>query len=82
MAFDTNIAKQTVEYQNLDRLVLESGHVLLITDEGIDVWTKAQLEADGYDPQYSIRYKEPWEVRAEQRLADKKAGRFYTSEED
>jgi hypothetical protein len=52
--------------------VLKSGHVVLITDEGIDVWTKAQDYGTGYDPQYSIRYKEPWEVRAEQRLAAKK----------
>ena len=72
MAFDTNIAKQTVEYQNIDQLVLKSGHVVLITDEGIDVWTKAQDYGTGYDPQYRIRYKEPWEVRAEQRLAAKK----------
>ena len=54
MALETNIVEQTVEYQNLDRLVLKSGHVILITDEGIDVWTSSQQQATGYDPQWRI----------------------------
>jgi hypothetical protein len=54
MALETNIVEQTVEYQNLDRLVLKSGHVILIADEHICVWTSSQKQATGYDPQYSI----------------------------
>ena len=52
MALETNIVEQTVEYQNLDRLVLKSGHVILITDEGIDVWTSSQKQATGSDPHW------------------------------
>ena len=57
MAFDTNIATQTVEYQNLDRLVLKNGHVVLIVDESIDVWISEELMDDGHDCNYTLPFQ-------------------------
>tara|TARA_R110002110_G_scaffold324328_1_gene536402 strand:- start:32 stop:316 length:285 start_codon:yes stop_codon:yes gene_type:complete len=71
MAFDTNIATQTVEYQNLDRLVLKNGHVVLIGDESIDVWISEELMDDGHDCNYTLPFQPAWAVRAEERVADK-----------
>ena len=44
----------------------------------------AVVELSHDDPLHRevIAKEAPWHIRAEQRLADKKAGRFYTSEED
>lgn len=58
MAFDTNIREQTVEYQNLDRILLKNGHVVLIGDESIDVWKTEKLESDGHGCDYSVPFGE------------------------
>tara|TARA_R110002020_G_scaffold241798_3_gene455065 strand:+ start:455 stop:730 length:276 start_codon:yes stop_codon:yes gene_type:complete len=71
MAFNTNITTQTVEYQNLDRLVLKNGHVVLIGDESIDVWISEELMDDGHDCNYSLPFKPAWEAHAEERATDK-----------
>ena len=71
MAFDTNIETQTAEYQNLDRLVLKNGHVVLIGDESIDVWISEELMDDGHDCNYTLPFRPAWAVRAEERAADK-----------
>ena len=58
MADRTNILEQTVEYQDLDRILLKNGYVVLIGDESIDVWKTEKLESDGHGCDYSVPFGE------------------------
>tara|TARA_R100000008_G_scaffold72132_2_gene50166 strand:- start:312 stop:1619 length:1308 start_codon:yes stop_codon:yes gene_type:complete len=55
-AFKTNIKTQTVEYQGIDQLVLESGHVVMIGSEDLSVWENMDRFQEGSAPDNSIDF--------------------------
>ena len=57
-AFKTSIKVQTVEYQGIDQLVLENGHVVMINGEGISVWDDLERLEEGCGPNNSISFED------------------------